>query len=211
MTIWIVFLQTPSFCEGIKFLTVITSISYFAALYYWILRDNVIEPILSTIKYTIRLQLKKSQWLEKNSTICIWSLIIACVASYAVYVSIGQWYRLVSGFGVIGFVIIGFAFSEHRSDIKWTQVLWGLAMQFSLALLVLRTDFGRQLFRCLGDKISDFLKFTDAGSSFLFGQLVTGNAEHDFMPVFAFKVWEKNYGHYLKKCRSPHEKSKMKL
>ena len=35
-----------------------------------------------------------------------------------------------------------------------------------------RWDVGRAVFGCLGDKVSTFLAFTDAGSGFVFGYLV---------------------------------------
>ena len=88
--------------------------------------------------------------------------------------------------------------SEHRRHVNWNQVLWGLSLQFLLALFVLRTKFGKELFKCFGDKVTEFLGFTDDGSSFLFGYLVHGNLAnvtiHDVnmqltVPaVFAFKV-----------------------
>lgn len=82
--------------------------------------------------------------------------------------------------------------SEYPHRINWNQVLWGLFLQFFLALFVLRTEFGKQLFKCIGDKITAFLSFTDEGSTFLFGYLVTGKMKGDTIPseigIFAFKV-----------------------
>ena len=41
------------------------------------------------------------------------------------------------------------------------------------ALLILRWDVGREVVNCLGRKINTFLEFTDDGSTFTFGYLVS--------------------------------------
>lgn len=70
-------------------------------------------------------------------------------------------------------------------------------LQFLFGLLILRWDFGKEIFHCLGDKVSDFLGYTDAGTQFVFGYLIndikfeknTTNMDNDTLPaVFAFKV-----------------------
>ncbi len=63
---------------------------------------------------------------------------------------------------------------KHRSHIVWNQVLWGVSLQFIFGLAILRWSFGKDIFKCIGEKISIFLEFTDEGSSFIFGYLVTG-------------------------------------
>lgn len=68
-------------------------------------------------------------------------------------------------------------------QVVWKQVIWGIAMQFIFGLIVLRWDVGRNIIDCLGDKVTTFLAYTDAGSSFVYGHLVT-----DDDSVFAFKV-----------------------
>ena len=50
---------------------------------------------------------------------------------------------------------------------------WGLALQFCFGLLILRWQVGQAVFGCLGRKVKTFLDFTDAGSGFVFGFLVT--------------------------------------
>lgn len=180
--------QTPSFCDGVKLLTLITLIAYCTALYHLVLREKVFEPVFRWLSSTWTNIIGKNKLISDHLSKLVWSALITLVVIYSIYVSRNQWYRLVSGAGVLGFVLIGYAFSEHRKHIKWSQVLWGLALQFSLALIVLRTATGKQLFQCVGDKVTAFLKFTDEGSSFVFGHLVTGAPAHGLFPIFAFKV-----------------------
>jgi hypothetical protein len=133
---------------------------------------------------------KTNESLKKYMSVMVWGTLITLIVVYSVLITSGNRYRLVSGAGIFGFLAFGYLMSEHKEHIKWNQVLWGISLQFALALLVLRTNFGKMLFSCIGDKITNFLKFTDEGSSFLFGYLVSGqfngiDAQH---AVFAFKA-----------------------
>ena len=50
---------------------------------------------------------------------------------------------------------------------------WGLSLQLVFALLILRWPLGKSVVDCVGQKINRFLAFTNDGSSFVFGYLVT--------------------------------------
>ncbi|MGB3670571.1 MAG: NupC/NupG family nucleoside CNT transporter [Phormidesmis sp.] len=80
-------------------------------------------------------------------------------------------------------VFIGFAYliSINRRAVRWQPVLWGFALQIIFALLILRTAVGFRVFEWLGARVSNFLDFSDAGASFVFGENF-----QDFF--FAFKV-----------------------
>jgi len=54
--------------------------------------------------------------------------------------------------------------------VRWQTVLWGLGLQFIFALLILRSSAGLAAFQWLGDQVSGFLSYTDAGSRFTFGE-----------------------------------------
>lgn len=89
--------------------------------------------------------------------------------------------RLTSAFGLIVFIGIAYAFSTNRKAVKWRPVIWGVALQVVLAVVVLRTRVGFQVFSWLGDVVTNFLDFSDAGAKFVFGEKF-----RDF--YFAFKV-----------------------
>ena len=80
-------------------------------------------------------------------------------------------------------VFVGFAYltSVNRRAIRWQPVLWGLALQFIFAVFILRTAVGLAIFQWLGEGVSNFLDYSDAGASFVFGENF-----QDFF--FAFKV-----------------------
>ncbi|GET43144.1 Na+-dependent nucleoside transporter [Microseira wollei NIES-4236] len=89
--------------------------------------------------------------------------------------------RFISALGLLCFLGISYAFSVNRKAVRWQPVLWGVALQIILALLILRTAFGYAIFKFLGDLVSQFLNFSDAGAKFVFGD----NFEEHFL---AFKV-----------------------
>jgi concentrative nucleoside transporter, CNT family len=79
--------------------------------------------------------------------------------------------RLTGILGLLSMVALGYAFSTNRRAIKLRTVLWGLGLQIIFAFFVLRVDFGRRLFAWAGDVVTNFLSYSFAGSSFLFGDL----------------------------------------
>jgi CNT family concentrative nucleoside transporter len=63
-------------------------------------------------------------------------------------------------------------FSSRRSAIRWSLVVKGIGLQLVFALLVLKTDWGRGFFRVVNDVFVALIGYTNAGASFVFGNLV---------------------------------------
>lgn len=78
--------------------------------------------------------------------------------------------RLISVLGLAVFVGLSYAFSVNRRAVRWTPVLWGIALQLILAVLIIRTQPGFILFQFLGDVMQQLLNFSDAGAKFVFGE-----------------------------------------
>ena len=89
--------------------------------------------------------------------------------------------RLISILGLFVFVGISYALSVNRRAIRWEPVLWGIALQLIFGVLILKTAPGFAVFQFLGNVVSRFLDFSDAGAKFVFGD----NFEEHFI---AFKV-----------------------
>ncbi len=79
--------------------------------------------------------------------------------------------RLISLLGLFVFMGIGWLMSNNRRKINWRTVIFGVLLQFSFALLILRTGVGRFVFEGARAVITRLLSFTDYGASFLFGNL----------------------------------------
>lgn len=89
--------------------------------------------------------------------------------------------RFISLIGILVFFGLAYLLSVDRRSIRWRTVLWGFALQFLFALFVLRTGIGFLLFNTIGNLVTAFLNFSDAGAEFVFGE--------NFREIFfAFKV-----------------------
>ena len=91
--------------------------------------------------------------------------------------------------GVLGLAVIiglGVALSRDRRSIRWRVVAWGLGLQVTFAIFVLRVPAGQALFRGLGDFVTAVLHYSYAGSSFVFGEL--GKPDSKLGVVFALQI-----------------------
>jgi concentrative nucleoside transporter, CNT family len=80
--------------------------------------------------------------------------------------------RLLSVFGMLALLGIGWLLSVNRSLIPWRIVVWGMGLQIAFAILILVTTPGRRFFDAVNTVIVSLLGFTEAGARFLFGNLV---------------------------------------
>ena len=169
-----------NFCDDVGFLFLITLLTYICLVYFFIikplyskflqtdqasrLKKSVIHPIESRV----------SRVLELPYTNTVISLVFLLALAIFILVDTAEDpSRLVSAAGILVLVLLGFIFSKHPGYVVWRHVVWGLGLQFILGLLILRWELGKSVFDCLGQKVKTFLDFTDAGSGFVFGYLVT--------------------------------------
>tara|TARA_R110002072_G_scaffold146075_2_gene292842 strand:- start:27061 stop:28311 length:1251 start_codon:yes stop_codon:yes gene_type:complete len=89
--------------------------------------------------------------------------------------------RVVSFGGLFMMMGLAWAMSTDRKKINCRIVAGGLALQFGLALLVLKTDPGLATFQWLGDMFKNMQTFTDEGSKLVFG-VNTGPDETGYPP-----------------------------
>jgi CNT family concentrative nucleoside transporter len=76
--------------------------------------------------------------------------------------------------GILGLVVMlgaAWFFSTNRRAIRLKTVAWGLGLQFVLAVLVLKVEFGRRVFEVAGEGVKWLLNFSYAGARFVFGPL----------------------------------------
>uniref|UniRef100_A0A7N5JH85 Solute carrier family 28 member 1 n=1 Tax=Ailuropoda melanoleuca TaxID=9646 RepID=A0A7N5JH85_AILME len=95
--------------------------------------------------------------------------------------------QLVSFAGICVLVSLLFACSKHHRSVSWRTVSWGLGLQFALGVFVIRTEPGFIAFQWMGKQIQVFLSYTDAGSSFVFGEaMVKGVFAFQVLPIVVF-------------------------
>lgn len=85
--------------------------------------------------------------------------------------------RLVSVLGC--FVLLGIAWllSNNKRQINYRVVFWGLLLQLIFAVVILKTTPGQAVFVFARVVVTRLLSFTDAGASFLFGNLYRGDPD----------------------------------
>lgn len=79
--------------------------------------------------------------------------------------------KLVAVLGLIVFLLLAWAISSNRRLFPWRTVLWGLGLQFSFAILILKTTPGRAIFDFTGAAIRKLADFATEGNKFVFGPL----------------------------------------
>lgn len=88
--------------------------------------------------------------------------------------------------GLAALILILWLFSSHRSKVNWKLVTSGIIMQVIFAFLILKVEAVKNVFEAMGNFFVLILDFTKAGSSFVFGNLVSNPQSLGF--VFAFQI-----------------------
>lgn len=102
-------------------------------------------------------------------------------------------YRVQASCGVLCFLGVAAFFSNSLQSVSRKTLLWGIGLQFALAILVLYVEPVRDIFKAVGVGIDALIRASDKGAEFVFGNLsrpdhmakVFGN---DFLFGFAFKA-----------------------
>ena len=83
--------------------------------------------------------------------------------------------------GLLTMLAMGYAFSTDRRAIRMKTVAWGLGLQLTFAVFVLRAEIGRMMFQKAGDGVNRLLSYAFSGSQFLFGELGKARFEARFL------------------------------
>lgn len=94
-------------------------------------------------------------------------------------------YKLIAISGIMFFVMFAVLISEKRKAIDWRIVLWGFALQFLAAFLVLKTALGNLVFSTSRNIVNGLLGFSEQGAVLLFGELAKNPS---YGCLFAFRV-----------------------
>lgn len=76
-------------------------------------------------------------------------------------------------FGIAVIIFSVYIMSNNRRAINWRPLICGLSLQLFLAIFILRTPWGQQLFQLLGNMVEKILSFAEAGAGFIFGPLIS--------------------------------------
>lgn len=108
--------------------------------------------------------------------------------AYLVHNSLGETVksRFQAGVGVVCFLGIAACFSKSLQSVRLKTLLWGISLQFALAIAVIHSEWVRSMFEVLGKGIDYLIKASDKGAEFVFGSLSKFDGPSGF--VFAFRV-----------------------
>jgi CNT family concentrative nucleoside transporter len=79
--------------------------------------------------------------------------------------------RLISFLGWFTMIAAAWAISYNRKLFPWRTVIWGLGLQFTLAVLILKTPWGGDLFEFAQKIVLKLIEFSTEGTKFVFGPL----------------------------------------
>ncbi len=95
--------------------------------------------------------------------------------------------QLIGIFGIFILLAIAMAMSNNRVSISWRLVFWGLSLQLTFAIIILKTPIGIPFFGAIDIFVKNLLSFSDAGSDFLFKSFGQNIVEAPLMN-FAFRI-----------------------
>jgi CNT family concentrative nucleoside transporter len=139
----------------------------------------------------------RQEWTRRDLT-TLGALGLVAAAAIVIGLSGATRVQPIAGLALI--LAIAYCISSARRAIDYRTVAWGLALQGLFALIVLKTEAGRQVFQQLGALMTRLLNYAYYGSSFVFGPLgdpavwpkiidaTLGEAGAPYRNIFAFMV-----------------------
>ncbi|HTA45086.1 MAG TPA: nucleoside transporter C-terminal domain-containing protein [Bryobacteraceae bacterium] len=94
--------------------------------------------------------------------------------------------RLTGLLGIVAILAAAWLVSRHKRQIKLRILLWGLGLQFSFAIIILKTSVGK-LFQAASTGVAAMLSYAEYGSAFVFGDTL-GKSSGSMGSIFAFTV-----------------------
>jgi CNT family concentrative nucleoside transporter len=79
--------------------------------------------------------------------------------------------KLISLLGWFTMIAVAWVISYNRKLFPWRTVVWGVGLQFVLALLILKTPWGGMFFDFAGKIVQKLIQFSNEGCKFVFGPL----------------------------------------
>ena len=129
---------------------------------------------------TRKVSKRSKRWAGYILGICFFLGIIIFVLVDSLTTSPPKSQNLLGLGGLVFYTVISIILSDNPDRIIWRPVLWGFALQFIIAVLVLRTHFGYTAFNYVGTQVATFLEFAAGGAEFVFGP--------ELVKTFAFGV-----------------------
>ena len=79
--------------------------------------------------------------------------------------------KLTSALGLLCFIALAWAISMNRRRFPWRTVAWGVGLQLAFALIITKTDVGREVFAAVERAARRINEFAVEGAKMVFGPL----------------------------------------
>uniref|UniRef100_A0A8W8K227 Sodium/nucleoside cotransporter n=1 Tax=Magallana gigas TaxID=29159 RepID=A0A8W8K227_MAGGI len=163
---------------GAIFVCLLEAVLLFIVIFK-IFRVEIWKPVLSLqSKFLVRVK----RPLRTKIRIIVTVVVTLALVVFLIWDIWSSVRRFIPIGGIAIFVIVLWITSTSPKKVQWMTVTWGLLLQFGMGIVILRWPVGYAACKFLGDSVSQFLSYADAGSKFVFGD--PGYTLH---PV-AFKV-----------------------
>ncbi|XP_014477508.1 PREDICTED: solute carrier family 28 member 3 [Dinoponera quadriceps] len=171
-------------CGGYGMLLIIAGIVYVGLIYFLIVKryfgKRIARYCRPMTSFWVRLRDTKYGRRLGGTIFCL--IVFIAIIIFLVIDTAESRERLISGFGVIVILGLGFVFSKYPRQINWRPVILGLFLQFTLGLITIRWSVGRSIFECVSGRVASFLEFAKDGARFVFSEDLVNKG------VFAFAV-----------------------
>lgn len=164
-------------------------ISFHCRILYWIFHQiSFVWTSATNFIYT-KVLVRRGHRLIVGAIICIAVILLGTFVPSEVAYSKRE-DRAISFFGLVVAIFGLWATSKHRSKIQWNSVIGGMLMQFIIALFVLRTKCGYDVFNFISTLARELLGFSKDGVAFLTNSSVAHLSMFFFtvLPSVAFFV-----------------------
>src|SRR6266513_41847 len=84
--------------------------------------------------------------------------------------------QLVSALGIVAILLLTWAISANRALFPWRTVIWGMILQFTFAIFILKTPIGLRLFAGAQIVVDQLNVYANEGAKMVFGPLGDGEA-----------------------------------
>ncbi|XP_052859792.1 solute carrier family 28 member 3-like [Anopheles cruzii] len=168
-------------CSGYGMLVLLVGFIYLSLLYFLVLKPSV-GPVVKRGLEPTKAALSKIF----HKPLAIVFSVVAVLTAFAIFLYFDSHQdinRLMPLAGMVVLLALSFLVSKHPTKVNYRPVVVGLLVQILLGLLCIRWDVGRSIFQCVGVKVDTFLRYSNVGASFVYGDALINQ-----YAVFAFSV-----------------------
>ncbi|XP_068151570.1 uncharacterized transporter YutK isoform X2 [Drosophila tropicalis] len=168
-------------CHGYGFFSILFVIFYVFWIYYWLFK-----PLVGKKLYDETIEPAVDKWITFSRgfivSLIMTLLVIILTLGYLLFECRSDFRKSAGLLAPLFCVLVGFICSKHRRFIQWRIVIHGILGQLVLGIICIRFEFGKEIFMCIGDKMSTFLLFANHGARFVYGDRICDDY------VFAFAI-----------------------